>query len=469
MAHDPDSSAAPLPDTATNVSQLTFVRQLTFVVLLLGGLLWLGTRPGNAPAASTPATHAARVQVRFWHMWTAEWKLVVDRIVERFNASQSKYEVVALSVPPEGAESKLLLAAVGGDPPDVMAQWKNVIPTWAKSGLLTPLDDLMSPPDRETFARDAYPVVKRIGQYQGKLYGLAIGVNTWACYYRIDHLREIGVKPEELPTTLEGLVALGKRLNRFDERGNLVRLGFLPKWFQSYAVLFGGGFYDEARGQLTLNTPENLRALSYLSEQHQALGIDRVVRFDSAQNDGFGLEWPFVTGSVSMTVDGQWRVEQLAKYAPKLEYGVIPVPPPEGGKALGGFANGNYMVVPKGAKQTAGAWEFIRFWSGLADPQVAAELYTWGGWLPALRGVASAPVFEGYLQHFPQFRSFVSLLPSENQQTLPPVPFQTFLLDRITAADDAVMRGVLPPRAALERLEREVAEERERQRSVGAE
>src|SRR6185369_549422 len=101
-------------------------------------------------------------------------------------------------------------------------------------------------------------------------------------------------------------------------------------------------------------------------------------------------------------------------------------------------------------------------------PQVAAELYTWGGWLPALRGVASAPGFESYLQHFPQFRSFVSLLPSENQQTLPPVPFQTFLLDRITAADDAAMRGLLSPRDTLERLEREVNEERARQRSLGA-
>jgi multiple sugar transport system substrate-binding protein len=443
-------------------------RRALALLVALGALL-LAFRAGpSGGALAAPAPRSNRVQVRFWHMWTAEWKTVVDRIVTRFNDAQATYEVVALSVPPAGAESKLLLAAVGGDPPDVMAQWQNVIPTWAKSGLLTPLGELMSQRDRETFARDAYPVVKQLGQYRGQLYGLAIGVNAWACYYRLDHLRELGVEAPNLPTTLEDLTALGERLNRFDAQGNLTRLGFLPQWLQMYAPVFGGGFYDEASRELTLATPANLRALSYLAAERERLGRDRVLRFDSAQNSGFGLEWPFVTGSVSITVDGQWRVEQLAKYAPKLEYGVIAIPPPAGGKSLAGFANGNFMIVPRGARQAAGAWAFIRYWSGLGDARASAELYTWGGWLPGLRGVAEAPAFQEYLRRYPQFRAFVELLPSQNQHTLPPVPFQTFLLDRIGAADESTMRGLLSPQAALDRLEREVSEERQRQRSLGA-
>jgi multiple sugar transport system substrate-binding protein len=411
----------------------------------------------------------ARVQVRFWHMWTAEWKLVVDRIVERYNRSQDRYEVVALSVPPTGAESKFLLAVVGGDPPDVMAQWQNVIPTWADSGLILPLDELMSPADRATFEHDAYPVVKKIGMYRGHLYGLAIGVNTWACYVRLDHLRDAGLAPAALPTTLEGLVAWGRRLDRFDREGNLTRLGFLPQWLMLYAPLFSGGFYDEASGQLTPDTRANRRALTYTVEQRQKLGIDRVTRFDSAQNAGFGVEWPFAAGALSMTVDGQWRVEQLAKYAPGLQYRVIPVPPPEGGRERAGYANGNFMIVPRGAKQARGAWEFIRFWSGLADPVAAAELYTWGGWLPALPAVAQAPAYQRYLERYPQFRTFLELMPSEHLDTVPPVPFQTYLLDRIEAADQAAARGALAPAAALTRLAQEIAQERARRKELGHE
>jgi multiple sugar transport system substrate-binding protein len=236
-----------------------------------------------------------------------------------------------------------------------------------------------------------------------------------------------------------------------------------------YAPLFGGGFYDESRGELTLERPENLRALSYTVEQRRKLGIDRVTRFDSAQNAGFGVEWPFATGALSMTVDGQWRVEQLAKYAPGLPYRVVPVPPPEGGREGAGYANGNFMIVQRGARQTKGAWEFIRFWSGLADPLAAAELYTWGGWLPALPAVASAPAYQRYLARYPQFRTFLELMPSEHLSTLPPVPFQTYLLDRIEAADQAAARGALTPSAALERLSSEIADERARRKELGHE
>ncbi len=409
------------------------------------------------------------MQVRFWHMWTAEWKVVVDRIVERYNSSQDRYEVVALSVPPTGAESKFLLAVVGGDPPDVMAQWQNVIPTWADSGLILPLDGLMSPEDRATFDRDAYPVVKKIGTYRGHLYGLAIGVNTWACYVRLDHLRDAGLDPAALPTTLEDLVAWGRRLDRFDRAGNLTRLGFLPQWLMLYAPLFAGGFYDEASGELTLDTAPNRRALAYGVAQRQKLGIDRVTRFDSAQNAGFGVEWPFAAGALSMTVDGQWRVEQLAKYAPTLPYRVIPVPPPSGGVERAGYANGNFMIVPRGAKQARGAWEFIRYWSGLEDPAAAAEFYTWGGWLPALPAVARAPAYQRYLERYPQFRTFLDLMPSEHLATVPPVPFQTYLLDRIEAADQAAARGALAPSAALGRLAQEIEQERARRKELGHE
>ena len=103
-----------------------------------------------------------------------------------------------------------MLAVVGGDPPDVMAQWQYVIPTWAKSGMLTPLGGLMSETDRETFEREAYPVAKKIGGYAGQLYGMPIGINAWACYYRKDQLRALGVDPQHLPSTLEGLVELGR-------------------------------------------------------------------------------------------------------------------------------------------------------------------------------------------------------------------------------------------------------------------
>jgi multiple sugar transport system substrate-binding protein len=410
--------------------------------------------------------HPARIPVRFWHMWTAEWKVVVDRIVARFNESQDKYEVVALSVPAGSADAKFLLAVVGGEPPDLMAQWNPIIPTWAQSGMLRPLDDLMSPTDKERFLRDAYPIAKKIGVYHDRLYGMAIGVNVWALYYRPQHMRAVGLDPSRLPDSLEELVAWGRRLDQKDASGNLTRLGFLPGWFAMYAPVFGGGFYDWQKQALTLSTPRNLECLSYLTETRKKLGLDVVTRFDSAQNSGFGVEWPFISGAFSITLDGQWRVEQLAKYAADLDYEVAPVPPPAGGRAAAGWSNGNFMVVPSSARQPEGAWEFIRFWSGLADPEAAAEFHTWGGWLPALPAVAKAPAYQSYLEKYPHFRVFLDLMSSENLDATPPVPYQVFLADRILAIDQATARGVLSPQEALDALARDVDLELQRRKEL---
>ena len=107
-------------------------RWVAFVAGLLL-FLWLFAMSPRETQEASLRKYPHRIPVRFWHMWSAEWKVVVDRIVDRYNRSQDKYEVIALSVP-GGADTKFLLGAMGGDPPDVMAQWNPVIPTWAEGG-----------------------------------------------------------------------------------------------------------------------------------------------------------------------------------------------------------------------------------------------------------------------------------------------------------------------------------------------
>ena len=111
----------------------------TAIVAIIGAVVVLAL-PGPPPRK-----YPDRVPVRFWHMWTAEWKDVVDDIVDRFNVSQNVYEVIPLSIPYTAADSKFLLSVAGGAPPDVMAQWNPVIPKWAENDLIIPLDELMTP------------------------------------------------------------------------------------------------------------------------------------------------------------------------------------------------------------------------------------------------------------------------------------------------------------------------------------
>lgn len=439
--------------------RLRFIGLAAVSVLLAYLMLW---RPQSN-------TDPKRIQVRFWHMWTAEWKDVVDKIVTRFNKSQDKYEVVALSVPSSGADSKFLMAVAGGNPPDCMAQWNAVIPTWAQSGLIKPLDDFMTPEQKRQFDAEAYPAVKKIGTYKGRLYALTIGMNLFALYYLPDQLVEAGYKEGEFPKSIEELTQVAARLNRFEGK-RLKRLGFMPSSLLGMAEIFGGGYWDPIRQRVTVENPKNLEALEYIADEWKMLGYDNVTKFNSGLNTAsFAGGWPFLEGYYSITIDGQWRVEQARKYKPNLKYSTIAIPPPKGGRKLAGLTGGNFMIIPAGAKQAEGAWEFIKFWSGLENPERAAEFYTWGGWLPLSPRVAKAPKYQAYLKKYPQFKTFLDMMPSENIQPLPPVPYQTFLNDEINRAEDYAVRGTLTPKQAMADLRKRLDHEIKRRKELGYE
>ena len=408
-----------------------------------------------------------RIPIRFWHMWTAEWKDVIDRIVGEYNQSQDQYEVVALSIPENSANSKFLLAVAGGDPPDVMAQWGPVLPTWAQNDLILPLDDLMSDEEKRRYETYAYPVVKDICNYKGHPYAMVTGVNLYACYCRKDHLTEAGLSAEDFPNTMEELIRWGRKLDKYDQAENLTRIGFMPSFIFPVIGSLGGGFYDDQRQCLTLNTPQNLRALELLVSWRKVLGLENVLRFDAGLGSPFGIEWSFITGAHSIEIDGQWRVEQLKRFAPDMDYFTAPVPPLSGAPENSGWAYGNFLVIPRGAAQVQGAWEFIKFWTGLDDAENAAKFYVWGAWVPGSSLIAQTKIYQDFLRENPNFKTFIDLADSANIRPNPPVPYQAFLCDRINQAFDAAYRGVMSPAKALENLGITISREQTIRKELG--
>ena len=423
------------------------------------GILWLFL-VYEPPRAKE---YGGREKVVFWHMWTAKWEKVVQRIVDRFNESQSRYEVVALVVP--GGSLKTLIATAGGDPPDCMAQWDPVIPAWADRGALTPLDEIMDPKDWAYLEKNMYPAVRAIGTYKGHFYGLSTGMNIWAIYYRPSHFREAGLDPDRFPATLEELDATADKLFRYDGAGRITRIGFMPRWMVHWSAVFGGSLWDAQRGELTLLDPGTLRSLEWMTTYTQKYGFERVQQFESGLTSSIGASWPFISGAYSIVVDGQWRIQDLVE-AKESDYRTAPIPPPAGGKPLACWSNGNFMIVPSGAMNKQGALAFMKFWSGVDDPERAAEFYTWGGWLPITPDVAGAPRYQQYIRENPEFETFVKVLASPHVQVSPPVPVQAYLMNRIGSAEDAALRGTLTPRQALERLDEEMQREQRLQNAA---
>lgn len=409
-----------------------------------------------------------RTKVVFWHRWGGYWEDVVKRIVKKFNDSQQEYEVVPMFVTGQGSETKFMLTTIGGDPPDVMSMGSDSLPSIAAGGLLTDLETLMTPEERAYFYRVPYPAIRRTGQFKGKTYGITIGADLMGYYVNCEQLREIGVDPDKPPATFEELVKLGERLTKKDKNGNIVRLGFNVSDMMTQSLAWGGGFNDEKTGKLTMNTPQNVAALTALVEQKKTVGFEQAQRFWSSQNTGSSTgAWPFIPGAVSITYDGQWRVDEIHRAKPNLDYRIWPLIPPAGGKPLAGLLGGNFMIIPTSAKHKKGAFEFLKFWSGLTHPERAAEFYKLGGWVPLSPDVANSPIYREFLKENPQFQTFIDILAGPNCHSKPSIGFLQYYMDQISRVEDQALRGSVTPKQALENLETTINSELKKRKELG--
>src|SRR5687768_6936092 len=122
-------------------------------VLLLGLALLAQWRRPEPNQQSGRESETIR-EVVFWHFWGGEDRKVVERVVARFNESQSQYRVRAVAMPGNNLDLKVFLAVTGGDPPDLINQDDPILGDWASRGALLPLEAFAS--DEELRGLDAW-------------------------------------------------------------------------------------------------------------------------------------------------------------------------------------------------------------------------------------------------------------------------------------------------------------------------
>jgi multiple sugar transport system substrate-binding protein len=430
---------------------------LAFIVLAL--TIYLAPPP--PPVHRIPG----REQVVFWHPFAGEWQPIYESMVDRFNAAQDKYEVVPVSLPDSAISTKFLLSAAGGATPDLLLDWDPVLGTWSDKRLIRPFDEVMTPRERQLFLSLSYPIIKKHAVYKDKIMAMIDGLDMYAVYYRLDHLAEIGVDKDHLPKTLEDMVALGKRLDRYDSKGHLRRMGFLPQNFVNYVPAFGGAL--NRNGQIAVDTPESVRALSFVRDGVSRFGYDTFTRFTSSLAADAGPTMPLVAGNYSIMFDGEWRVKQVAQYGPDTPYIVVPLPAPKGGKPNASLSAPNYLVLPAAAKNPKGAWEFAKYCVGFLYPEAGGKNMGDMGWLPDDPEVARSASYQEYLRRYPQYKTFVDLMSSPNLGIPPRGPLQAFAVDQIAKAEDSVIRGSKTPQQALADVQQNLADEETRQRRLG--
>ena len=96
-------------------------------------------------------------------------------------------------------------------------------------------------------------------------------------------------------------------------------------------------------------------------------------------------------------------------------------------------------MIPKGAANSEGAWEFIKFWIGYSQPKQAVRTCVAGGWIPVSDAIVQDPDFQTFLEQDELFKVFVELAASPNQFPIPMVPAGPKLKRSVESASYRIM------------------------------
>ncbi len=301
-----------------------------------------------------------RIKVIYWEKWADFEGDAMSSLVERFNASQDRIEVVYVHV--RDNRTKTLLATAGGNPPDVAGVFPDVLPKYAEKEAIIPLDALML---RDNLQPARYlPSVISICRYKGYTWALPTTPTNLALYYNKRMFREAGLNPEMPPATLDELESFARQLTVTDQDGDIQLLGFspeLPKWFRARWIYWFGGEIWNGTDRMTLDSDKFVAMLTWMQSFTTIYGAERLQAFQAGEGPFNSAQNLFISGRVGMQMQGVWMANFIKKNNPNLDWGAAPFPTNRTGEPPTTFMDCDVLVIPKGAKHPNEAWEFIRF------------------------------------------------------------------------------------------------------------
>jgi len=345
--------------------------------LITASLAACSTTP-TTPTSSAPPTAAAQ-EVTLWGSWKGNDQTAVQTMIDQYNASQSAYKVVYQFVDPV-QQSLLTAEASGSGIPDVVVWDRFSTSLYANKGALMPLDDLIKQTGVDT--SQYYQEALKELSAGGKTYGLPLTVDVRVIFYNKKLLTDAGLQP---PTTWDQLEQAAVALTKRDGSGALTQAGFQVQdagLFSIWCLQAGCQLVSNDQKTTAFNSPEGLSVLDFWGK---LLFTDKV--YDLGYSDGSD---PFAAGTLAMMYDGPWDIGKYNGVA-GLQWGAIA--PPAGPKGNhGAIMGGMGLVIPTGAKNSAGGFDFAKWLT--ADTANAVAFSKLNGNFPGNQKATNDPYFQ---------------------------------------------------------------------------
>jgi multiple sugar transport system substrate-binding protein len=378
--------------------------------------------------------------IRLWAM--GREGEVVQELTRDFERDHPGIRVEVQQIPWSAAHEKLLTAHVGHSTPDVAMLGNTWIAEFAALRALEPLEPWMA--RSAAVAESSYFAgIWDTNVVDGVAYGIPWYVDTRVLFYRRDLLERAGY--DSIPGSWDGWTRAMQAVTRLSGKGHYAI--FLPTNEYTPWIVFGlqtgSPMLRDHDTRGAFSEPSYRRALGFaLGLFHD--GLAPPVQGSSIAN----VYQEFERGTFAMYITGPWQVGEFRnRVSPSVRWDTAALPGPDGPASGVSTAGGSSLVVFRGSKHKAEAWQLIEY---LSRPEQQVRFYRLTGDLPARREAWR----DTALTNEPHFRAFEIQL--QRVVSTPKIPEWEQIAILLREQVEAASLGGVPPDSAMARLDREV-------------
>ncbi len=316
-----------------------------------------GEKRGSGEGPRGPVT------LTYWPAPNPQEIQLADTLVRLWNRLHPDIHVVMQPIPVSQSTEEVLLAAIAGKTtPDICSNiWPGALHDYTQAGGLVGLDAFRDF-DSVALHRTPRELLASFRSADGHYYQLPWKTNPVMMFYNRRLLREAGV--DSVPTTYGAYLAAGGKVSR-DTNGDgeidiwMGERDIRPIWWQRMFDFYP--FYIAATGGRTLfrdGQPDfandtAAQVLAFFQACYSRRLFPRTF-FQGAD--------PFLLERKATHFSGPWEIAAIRKFAPAMEYGVVPLPVPDWHRGPV-YTYGDYknIAIFSNTAHPAAAWEFVKF------------------------------------------------------------------------------------------------------------
>lgn len=360
--------------------------------LLLSSALVLGACGSDGDQADGDSD--GTVEITLWHAMNGPHQEALVELTDEFNESQDKYKVIEENQGGyEELNQSIIAAGTSKTLPTMSQLTPGDVPTLAKDGLLSPLDDILISEDgfSQEQLDDMYDGFLHSSVYDDVTYAMPFSKSTRVMYYNQDLLDEYD---SDVPTTWDEVIELGEKMVEADDEA--VAMGLENSYEMEYETLArqNDAPFITTDLEVGIDTPESIEALELI----MGMIDDGYAR--TAGEDGY-FSGPFARGESALYIGSSAGLPHVEPVAEEndVEWSTAEIPT-HNDEQLTLFVGNDLGVFASASEEEAEA--AVAYMSFLLEPENTAKWAMQTGYAPITEAGINTDEYQEFLEENPR-------------------------------------------------------------------